>query len=246
MMKKASLATATAIAMIAASTPAYAGGVPVIDPGNIAQTVKVVKNGIQQVQQMKAQLGEITNLKNTLGALGKGKIDGILKMAGLDFTSVDSTLNTLKGGLPGIVDALPSSNAGKAIGISADLASKAKTSINSGREFALQAFYKKGEATTDEIAQRLGIRQAAMRDSVTAGYAMSLVTKNDLNKTETTMKALTTQVQDSSDLRTDVQSNTAVAFAQLQQLIVQNQLLAQMLEVQSTSSMAMDGNGVNQ
>ena len=48
-MKKILVASvALAAAMIPAS--ASAQGIPVVDPSNIAQTIKVVQNGVQQVQ----------------------------------------------------------------------------------------------------------------------------------------------------------------------------------------------------
>ena len=55
-MKKmlASLAAVSALGLIAPQ--AQAGGIPVIDPSNIAQTVKMVENGLKQVQQAKAQV----------------------------------------------------------------------------------------------------------------------------------------------------------------------------------------------
>ena len=68
-MKKILVASvALAAAMIPAS--ASAQGIPVVDPSNIAQTIKVVQNGVQQVQQMKAQVEQISEMKNTIGAIG--------------------------------------------------------------------------------------------------------------------------------------------------------------------------------
>jgi conjugal transfer/entry exclusion protein len=226
-------------------TAASAQGVPVIDPGNIAQTVKVVQNGVQQIQQLKSQLSELQNIKSMIGKVGENQLQSILSGSGFSLTGEgsDDTLTQLKSAVPGLLDALPSSETGKSLGITAGSAAKARTSIQAGREFALSSFYKSGNATMDDVTARRGVRQAAMRDSLTAGYAMAVFAKNDINKSETVMKSLSEQLSASKDLRTDVQGNSAVALAQLRQMTIQNQLMAQMLEVQSTAAMADDGMG---
>lgn len=239
---KIALVLAGAASTVAIGTPASAQGIPVVDPGNIAQTVKVVQNGIQQVQQLKAQVEQMTSMAKTIGQNGPLAIAGdLLKKAGMDFAnSENSPLKEYRAAMPGLLDALPTSQAGSGLGLTNAMAQQAKTSIQAGRQFALNAFYKPGSATSDEVAARKGVREAAMRDSVTAGYAMAVVTKNDLGQTEGTMKALSEGIGKAADLRGDVQSNSAIALAQLQQLTVQSQLLSQLLEVQSTAAMAGD------
>lgn len=246
-MKKiiAALTASTAAALLA-SSPAAAQGVPVIDPGNIAQTVKVVQNGVQQIQQLKAQVEQLSNLKNTIGDIGKGAIGSILKSAGLDLASKpDALLGQYTNTIPGIIDALPSSDAGKELGIDPGVAQKAKGSIDDARRFAISAFYGGSNVGLNEANKRQAIREAAMRDSSTAGFATAVVTKTRLGESETTIKALNEQMGASTDLRTDIQNNTAVGMAQLQQQIIQTQLIAQLLEVQSTGNMA-NNNSIDQ
>lgn len=242
MNTKIKLAVASAAVALLAASPASAQGIPVVDPGNIAQTVKVVQNGVQQVQQMKAQVEQMTSMAKTIGQTGPLAIaTDALKSAGMDYMNAEtSPLKEYRAAMPGLIDALPTSQVGSGLGISTNLAQQAKTNIQAGRQFALQAFYKPGNATADEVAARKGVREAAMRDSVTAGYAMAVYTKNDLAQTEGTMKALSQSVTQAADLRGDVQSNSAISLAMLQQMTVQSQLLSQLLEVQSTSSMAGD------
>ena len=237
--------TVGAVALLV-GVPASAQGIPVIDPGNIAQTVKVVQNGVQQVQQLKAQAEQMTSMAKTIGQNGPmAMAKDMLTKAGMNYASPEnSPLKQYRAAMPGLLDALPGSNVGQAVGVSSSMAQNAKVDINAGRQFALNAFYKPGVTSQDEIDRRRGVRQAAMRDSVTAGYAMSVYTKNDLGKTETTMKVLSEGVTSAPDLRGDVQSNSAIALAQLQQLTVQSQLLSQLLEVQSTSAMAAEGSRV--
>lgn len=242
-------AVAAAPLALAVAAPAEAQGLPVIDPSNIAQTVKVVQNGVQQVQQMKQQVEQMTSMAKTIGNNGPLAIaTDLLKKAGMDFASSEnSPLAPYRAAMPGILDALPGAEAGQGLGITAKMATDAKANIMAGREFALKAFYKPGEATTEEIQQRQGIREAAMRDSVTAGYAMAIYTKNNLSSStgvEYQMKELSKGVAAATDLRGDVQSNSAIALAQLQQLTVQNQMLAQLLEVESASNMASRTSGV--
>lgn len=228
---------ATGLAGLAA--PAHAGGIPVIDPSNIAQTVKVVQNGVQQVQQMKAQVEQLSQLKNTIGAIGEGEIGNILQRSGLDLNvNKDSLFGQFNQTLPGILDGLPNSEIGKALGVDASSAQNARTSIDAGRRFALTTFFQGSNASLDEVTRRNGVRQAAMRDSATAGFATAVVTKARLGEVETTIKALNDQMSKSADLRTDVQNNSAVSMATLQQIVIQNQLLAQLLEVQATGNMS--------
>lgn len=232
-----------------ASAPASAQGIPVIDPGNIAQTIKVVQNGIQQVQQLQQQVQQVTNMANTLGHQGPLSLaTTALRAAGIDFSDLThSPVAQYRSAMPGLLDALPNSNIGQGLGIPnlSSLASQAKSDLNSGRSFALDAFFKSGNATVDEIQARRGVREAAMRDSVTNGYAMAVYTKNNLSTNETQMQALSQGVQQATDMRTDVQANSAIALAQLQQLTVQNQLLAQLLEVNSTATMTQESTGAS-
>jgi conjugal transfer/entry exclusion protein len=238
--------SAAVASLVLSGAPASAQGLPVVDPGNIAQTIKVVQNGMQQVQKIQEQVKQMEGMAKTIGSNGPlAMATDLLKKAGMDFASAEnSPLAPYRSAMPGLLDALPGSQVGGSLAISKNLAEQAKTNIGYGREFALKAFYKSGEATVDEIQKRQGVREAAMRDSVTAGYAMAVYTKNDLGQTEGRMKALSDGVSAAKDLRSDVQSNSAIALAQLQQMTVQNQLLSQLLEVQSTSAMASQTNNV--
>ena len=52
--------------MIATSAPTMAGGIPVIDPAQLAQSIQ---QGIQLGQQIQNQIKQITELKNQVKAL---------------------------------------------------------------------------------------------------------------------------------------------------------------------------------
>lgn len=245
-MKKLVAGAVALLTASALSTPAAASGIPVIDPGNIAQTMKVVQQGVQQLKALQDQLKQVQGIQSTLGdALNVKKFAGdLFNLPGLSFDGPNSTLAGLKGTLPGMLDALPQSNVGKDLGISSSLASQAKTNIESGRKFAIQAFYKNGNATMNDMSARAGVRQAALRDSATSGYALAVYAKNDLNGVEKTMDALSKKVATSTDLRSDVAANTAVELAALRQTAVTNQLLAQLLEVHSASAINSDDSSV--
>lgn len=238
-MKKV-LITALAVSAAFTAAPAHAGGIPVVDPSNIAQTVKVVKNGVEQVQQMKQQVEQMAEMKNTIGAIGKGEIGNILKRAGLDFAQSEGTglLKEFRSTIPGVFDALPNSELGKRLGVNASAASEARTSIDKGRRFVIDTFYGGTNAGVDEVDARQALRESALRDSSASGYSTAVATKTRLSESETTVKVLAEQMAASTDLRTDVQNNTAVSMAQYQQMIIQTQLLAQLLEVHATGNMA--------
>lgn len=231
---------ATALTAVGFSAPAHAQGVPVIDPSNIAQTVKVVQNGVQQVQQMKQQVEQMTEMKNIIGATGIGEIGSILKRANLDSEATNTLLGEFRQTVPGIIDALPNSELGRSLGVDAGNAREARTSIDAARRFTISTFYGGNNAGIDEVNKRQAIREAALRDSASSGFAQAVVAKSRLTESETTIKALNEQMSASTDLRTDVQNNTAVAMAQYQQMIIQTQILAQLLEVQATGNMAIE------
>jgi len=244
-MKKYIVALAVS-ATFASAAPATAQGIPVIDPSSIAQTVKVVENGVQQVQQMKAQVEQLTNLKDTIGDIGVGEIGSILERAGLDFsTQQDTLLGQFRETVPGIIDGLANSELGRSLNVDGSAAQQARTSINAGRNFALSTFYRGSNSSADDITRRQAVREAALRDSATSGYATAVVTKVRLSESEKTITALNEQMAASTDLRTDVQNNTAVGMAQYQQMVIQTQLLAQLLEVQATGNMAAQTGSTN-
>ena len=237
-LKLAALAAAISLSMTAGA--AHAQGVPVVDPSNIAQTVKVVQNGVQQVQQMKQQVEQMTQMKNTIGAMGVGEIGSILQRANLNIDNNNNLLGEFRQTVPGIIDALPNSNVGRELGVDAGAARQARTSIDAARRFTISTFYGGSNAGIDEVNKRGAIREAALRDSASSGFAQAVVAKARLTESEATIKALNEQMSASTDLRTDVQNNTAVAMAQYQQLIIQTQLIAQLLEVQATGNMAVE------
>jgi len=245
-MKKLITGAVALLAASALSTPAMAAGVPVVDFSSTAQLMKSVQQGVQQLKALQDQLAQVKNIQGTLGdALNVKKFTGdLFKLPGLSFDGAGSALAGLKGTLPGMLDALPNSKVGQNLGISSSLASDAKTNIESGRKFAIQAFYKNGNATMNDVTARAGVRQAALRDSATSGYALAVYAKNDLNGVEKTMDALSKKVSASTDLRSDVAANTAVELAALRQTAVTNQLLAQLLEVHSASAINNDSASV--
>lgn len=235
-MKKLLLAVALTSAL---ASPA-AAGVPVVDPANIAQTIKVVQGQIQQLRAIQQQVEQATGLANTIGSMGPGQALNILQGAALNYAGETSQLSPYMDTLPGILDALPNSNAGGILGISTSDVQNAKINIESGRRFAIDAFYKGGNASMDQVAARAGVRRAAQRDSATAGYALAVFTKNNLGNLETRMNGLSDSVANSADLRSDVQANSAIALANLEQVTVTNQLLSQLLEVTAANTIAND------
>ena len=68
--------------MIATSAPTMAGGIPVIDPAQLAQSIQ---QGIQLGQQIQNQIKQITELKNQVKALtGNRNLGNILKTDALE------------------------------------------------------------------------------------------------------------------------------------------------------------------
>lgn len=232
---------AFAVVAIASTTfgAAQAAGIPVIDPAAIAQVTKTVAQGAQQLQAINNTLNEVNKLSTSVGKIGPGMASSILGDVGLDFNRQQDPLKLLDGAMPRIIDALPQSQAGRALGVSASVANGAKTSIEGGRRFVNQAFYTKS-VQAGALAQRNQVREAALRDAASSGYALAVVQKNDIANMEVVMKGLAEKVTQATDLRSDISANTAVLMASLKAQTNNNAMLAQLVELEAAQAIAAD------
>lgn len=231
----AALVTAPMFTMTSA---VRAAGIPVIDPVAIAQATKTVAQGVQQLTKLQEQVNQVTSLVNTVGKVGPGISGALLKDLKLDFGNQLNPLKALDGAMPRLLDALPNSKAGRAIGISTTLALNAKTSVEAGRKFAETAFFPSDQRLAT-IEQSSAVRSAAMRDAASAGYAIAVVQKNEVADMEPVMKGLSTKISASTDLRSDISANTAVLMAMLKQQANANIMLAQLVELESVQAIAV-------
>lgn len=240
------LVVGLAAACAALPSPAFAGGVPVIDPTAIArirETVSVATKTLGAVQQ---QVQQVTQMRNTIGQIGQGRVGDMLSQAGISF----SDLNGIKGALSDV------KSIGSQVGNMTDQMKQLKlpgesmsfgniTSLASGREAAAQLFFfnGSGEMTQDTVAKLRERRNILVRDAAINGFGAATAMKGDMTRTQEIGDKLAVQAKSASDLRADVQANTATLLAIYGEISKQTALQAQMLEIQASQTLSVDATG---
>ena len=226
--------------------PAFAGGVPVIDPTAIARIRETVSVATKQLGAIQQQVSQVTQMRNTIGQIGQGRLGDMMSASGLNFADI--------GGAKGILSDITSM--GNQVSSMTTQAKQLKlpgesmnfgsiTNLNTGREAAAQLFFYNGgqEMTQDTVAQLRVRRNALLRDSAVSGYGAAAAMKSDMSKTSEIADKLAGQAKSAADLRGDIQANTATLLAIYGEITKQTALQAQMLEIQSTQTLAVDSTG---
>ena len=235
----------SAAALLALPAPASAN-VPVIDPTAIARIREQVALASQQLGAIKQQVEKVQDLKNVIGQMGASAIGTTLEQAGLNFSDVDDAKSILRdvSALSKDVKQLPQSLSNFKIN-GESLALSVVDGLASGRTNAGKIFYFNGsgemtQATVDGLRKR---RSAALRDAAINGYALATSMKGDLGQTQKTADALAEQAKKATDLRGDVQANTAALLAIYAETTKQTALQAQALEIESANTLSTDPTG---
>jgi type IV secretion system protein VirB5 len=234
--------TAISAAMLAA-TPAHAGGVPVIDPAAIARIRETVSVATKQLAAVQQQVQQVQQMRNTIGQIGPGSLGKMLQGAGIDFTNPTGAFKDI-GSLAGQVQSMSSQAANLKIGSEGSLSFAPIKDLATGREAAAKLFYYNGgdlsQQTIGELRQRRG---TMVRESALSGYGAAASMKADLTKSQEVAAGLSAQAKDATDLRGDVQANTATMLAMYSELAKQTAIQAQMLEIESAQTLAADSVG---
>jgi hypothetical protein len=237
------IATGLVAASLTAAAPAYALGTPVLDASALAKIRETIAVGTKQLGAIQQQVAQVQQMRNTIGQVGPGSLGKILSASGLNFDGAQGALRDV-GSMTGQMNAVTSQ--AKNLKISGESMNFANiTNLSSGREAASQLFYYNGsEAMTSDTVGKLRERRNAMlRESAINGYGAAASMKGDMVKTQDVATKLTAQVQASADLRGDVQANTATMLAIYSEITKQTAIQAQMLEVQSAQTLAVDSTG---
>lgn len=246
MTRKIRVALAAALAStLLTAAPANAAGVPVIDPAAIARIREQISVATKQLAAAKQHVEQVQQMRNTIGQVGPGTLGKILQQSGLDFTNPTGALKDI-GSLSSQVTSL-SSQVSRLPKISGEGSINVSqiTDLATGREAAAKLFFYNGNAemsqtTVSELRQRRG---AMVRESALSGYGAAASMKADLVGTQKIAQGLQTQAKDAADLRGDVQANTATMLAIYGELAKQTALQAQLLEIESASTLASDSTG---
>jgi hypothetical protein len=241
-MKIRALVTAALLATTVVSAPASAN-IPVIDPTAIARLRETVSVATKQLGALQQQVQAAQQMRNTIGQVGPGMLGNILQQSGLDFSGERGVLNSITS-LKSQADDTMSQV--KGLKMSGERMSFGNiTNLSSGREAASQIFFYNGsDAMTPQLVTQLRTRrQAVVRDAAVTSYGTASAMKGDMIKTQQIADGLSTQAKASTDLRGDVQANTAAMLAVYGEVSKQTAIAAQMLELQSAQTLSVDSTG---
>lgn len=240
MKKQFAFAAAALATAITAAVPASAA-IPVIDPTAIARIREVASTASQQLASVRRQVQQVTNIGNTIGHGGPGEIASVLAQSGIvfdgangllrDVNSIANTGSQLNSAFRNLQIAGESAiNLGK-IG-----------NLNEGRQAAARIFYYGGRAkmTVESIRQLRERRNFALRETAVTSYGAATSFKSDLQQTQKMAGQLSVQAAQSTDLRSDLQVNTATLLAMYAELQKQTAIQAQLLELDSSRTLAAD------
>lgn len=241
-MKIRVIATAALLATTFFSAPASAN-IPVIDPTAIARLRETVSVATKQLGALQQQVQQVQQMRNTIGQVGPGMLGNILQQSGLDFSGEKGILNSITSLKSQADTTLGQVKSMKMSGESMNFGSI--TNLNGGREAASQIFFYNGkESMSPQLVSQLRTRrQAVVRDSAVTSYGTAAAMKGDMIKTQQVADGLSAQAKATTDLRGDVQVNTAAMLAIYGEVSKQTAIQAQMLELQSAQTLSVDSTG---
>jgi hypothetical protein len=237
---RAVVATALITTTVLSSVPASAN-IPVIDPTAIARIREAVATASKQLAQAREQVQQTTQMRNTIGQIGKGQLSSILQSSGINLGGATGVLRDVQ------TLGSTSSNIGNTV---KNLTIQGESALNipkidsltAGRDAASKIFYYGGKAemTMETVKKLRERRNIALRETAVTSFGAATSFKSDLTQTQQIADKLSAQAADSSDLRTDVQVNTATMLAMYAELQKQTAIQAQMLELDSSRTLATD------
>lgn len=225
-----------------AATPASAT-IPVIDPSAIAKIRETVSVATKQLSSLQQQVSQVTQMRNTIGQVGPGMLGNILQQAGLDFSSAQGMLRDVTS-LTSQIQSIP--NQAKSLKLDGESMNFGNiTNLASGREAASQLFFYNGSKpmSSELVTQLRQRRNVILRDSAISSYGAATSMKGDLAKSQQIADNLSSQAKNAADLRGDVQANTATMLAIYGEITKQTAIQAQLLEMQSAQTLAVDATG---
>lgn len=250
---------AAAASLFAIVMPSVANAQAVVlDPKVLVQAKAQVDQAMKLKQAAEKTVGQVTKISDGIGKVGAGSLTSLLQQSGFNFQSV----NGVRGILSNVEDmgsqATTALNSAKAMPIgkesfsfvtsgpkSQQYPNGAPLDLGQARNAAKQIFFYNGSDALDQqkVSQLRARRSAMLRESAVTGYATSTAMKSDLGTSGAAANKLMAQVKDSSDLRGDVQANTAAMLAVFGEMTKQTALQTQMLEIAAAQTLAADQTG---
>lgn len=232
-------------AMLAGAAPANAG-VPVIDPTAIARIREEIAVATQTLATVKQQVQQVQGLQNSIGQMGASVLSDQLAKAGVNFNDLNGATSVLRDVVALAADAKQMQNTLQNYKIDGEsIALQVVSDLVSGRANAKKIFFYNGgnDMNQNSINGLRKRRSAAVRESAINGYALATAMKGNMEQTQKSADAISEQAKKATDLRGDVQANTAALLAIYAETTKQTALMAQALEVDASSSLASDPTG---
>lgn len=230
-MRKLLLA-ATVLASVAAAPAAHAQ-VPVIDAGQLAQSVMLVQTAGQQLQQLQQLVQLAQQFRGIVGQVGQ--IVGPFQSGG--FASSFGGGGFGLQGLSSFGRFDPCQTMGICGGAQGALTSMA---YGAARSWATNTFFAPTSGSFDAGRQQLAVRQAAGVGAAHDGLAMAITVRQQIARSAERQAALEQAVAGAGDLRGDIQGATAVATALYQQERERTAMLAALLQLSAARQIAAD------
>lgn len=234
-----------AAAMLTTAIPAHAE-IPVIDPTAIARIREEIAVATQTLNTVRQQVQQVQSLQNSIGQIGASVLGDQLAKAGINFNDLNGAASILRDVTALAADTKMMSNVLQNYKIDGEaIALQAVSDLASGRTNARKIFFYNGsndmsQNTINGLRKR---RSAAVRESAINGYALATSMKGNLTETQKTADAIADQAKKATDLRSDVQANTAALLAIYAETTKQTALMAQSLEVETANSLSSDPTG---
>ena len=229
-----------AVLLLRSALPAQAQGVPVIDQAGLSQAIANVNAATQQVQQLTSMLNQVQTISSTLGHGGtpawlvNAVSGGLSSSAQTTYANLQSMAAADKQAAVTIQNILSSSGSPGFGTASADFSSFS-TSLN----------WVQGQLGAPTVPNLSAInatraaRTSLASQAAVSAYALALTTRQQAPQTAARVQGLTQQASASTDLRGDVEANTAIMVAIHDELTQIEALMAALLKVEAAGNLAL-------
>lgn len=219
-------------------------GIPVIDPTAIAKITNEVSVATRSLSQVTQITNQVTGMSRSIGSGNISGMTSILGRVGLNFNDGGLLRNVTQ--LTGQVSNMSSmaSSLPKVVG-ETNFSLPKISSFSDATSAAGELFYYNGsQPMTLEIVNSLRERrEAVVRNAAITSYGVANSLKGEIQTTSDTASKLSDQAKSATDLRGDVQANTATLLAIYAEVTKQTALQAQMLDMQASQVLAVDTTG---
>jgi len=236
LVKRALMICAVLVCCSAGARPAAAQGlIPTFDTGMIANAARIAGLSAEQVNQLIDVVNVGRQMQSTLGASGGNHLSlGSLPLYSM-FQSGGGLLQGLSNFGPNKCFGTSCATSGGSNWVPPDY-----TSLSSTRTAVTQTFYAPRDLRPEEKGPYVTARQQALRTAATDGLSLATKSRQQMAQFAQGEKSLQDMVDASTDMRGDVQANTAVVLALAQQLGMVQTEVTSLLEQQSLVNIGQD------